>query len=135
MLSVNVHSSASQLMFVNEICVMKASRLCVVDQLHGEEVVGWIQCISCQSWYHEACVGLCTTSLPNSFVFSCCSSSSHQQNSCMLVNNQCGVMMCLCIRTINRLVQRNNIQLHLSDIVSVYHSNGISDAIIDFFVR
>ena len=58
----------------------------MVEHLHGKEFINWIQCTSCHSWYHDACVGISTDTLPDTFVFSCCSSSFHQQNSSMLVN-------------------------------------------------
>ena len=37
---------------------------------------------------------------------------------------------CMC-----SVVNGKGFPLYLSDIVSVYHNNGISDGIIDFFVR
>ena len=84
-LSANMQSHEKPLAFIDETCVMRASKQCVVEHLHGKEFINWIQCTSCHSWYHDACVGLSTDTLPTTFVFSCC--SAHQHNSSMLVNN------------------------------------------------
>lgn len=127
-------SQLKPLAFVDETCVMRASKQCVVEYLHGKDFVNWIQCTSCHSWYHDACVGLSTDTLPTTFVFSCC--SAHQQNSSMSVNNAMFIVHIIpsCV-IFCRLVQGKTFCLQMSDLVSVYHCNGISDAIIDFYVR
>ena len=43
-----------------------------------------------------------------------------------------GIMHFACMHSI---VNGKGFPLYLSDIVSLYHNNGISDGIIDFFVR
>ena len=67
------------LAFVDETCVMRASKQCMVEHLYGKEFINWIRCSSCHSWYHDACVGISTDMLPSTFVFSCCSSSAHHE--------------------------------------------------------
>ena len=60
----------------SQTCVMKAFKRCISDELHGEKTVDWIQCPSCQSWYHGVCVGLAISALSADVVseFSCCCS-------------------------------------------------------------
>ena len=61
----------------NEICVMRGARQCMVEELHGQNIVKWIACSTCGSWYHDACVGISVDALPSAnFRFSCCSGSS-----------------------------------------------------------
>lgn len=60
-----------------EVCVMRGARQCIVDLLHGESYVKWIECGTCGAWYHDAYVGLSVDVLPSAdFAFTCCSGSS-----------------------------------------------------------
>lgn len=121
----------------NDICVMRGSKQCIVDQLHGEDTVNWIVCSSCSSWYHDACVGICVNALPNSdFVFSCCShlpehSSQPIPMSVLWQRHWFFNDVTVASRVDNRL----RLQLCWSDVTSLYHNNGLSDGVIDFFLK
>ena len=41
----------------------------MVDYLDGDEIVDWIQCSNCFSWYHCVCIGIQNLKIPE---FQCC---------------------------------------------------------------
>ena len=55
-------------------CGMEKMGQCVSDKIQ-EEMIGWVLCDRCQSWYHAACTGMRTSE--NEFI--CCQSSSNNQ--------------------------------------------------------
>lgn len=62
---------------IREVCIFKGARQCMVNHLHGESDVHWIQCSRCSSWYHCACVGVTEQSFPS---FACCKQISSSED-------------------------------------------------------
>lgn len=115
-----INQTPTEYFWISETCVMRAFKRCISDELHGEKTVDWIQCPSCQSWYHGVCVGLAVSTLPADVVsqFSCCCSRfskapmlvwSYTSN--IIIRNFC----CAC-----SVAQDRSYLLTMSDLRSIY---------------
>ena len=106
----------------------------------------WVICKTCQAWYHNVCVGLSEklTTL-DEFSFSCCTLPASPEDDIVYVIASYirwllfSLFLLSCtsaIRhppTVRRGMQQS--QLTIRDIQSIYPWNGISDGVVDFYIR
>lgn len=114
---------------VKDICVMLGAHQCMVNHLHGEEIVEWIQCSICHCWYHCVCVGIEEKMLPN---FVCCNAT--QDHVYVMSSWYVRTYVVLSFNTSCRMFKCGKMELSFFDIKSLYPNRGVSDRIIDFFV-
>lgn len=119
------HSNSNSKLFCEDLgqtCLMwgKCSKSL---EAHGRKV-DWVICQKCQAWYHTICIGLSPkiTSQDN-FEFCCCACPSPEDDVIVLKHPL----------AVKRGVIQS--QLRISDLQSAFPWNGVSDALMDFYIR
>lgn len=124
---------------VDGICIMGKLLECGVPQPKSPNH-DWVQCSQCKGWHHCACIGIALPFFENYVFFAV--KTARTMIPCMA---RCLAVafyyfIVYCIYSVLRFpsVKRKNVKqtiLLLSDIVSLYPEHGISDGIIDFYIR
>ncbi|CAI8037440.1 hypothetical protein GBAR_LOCUS20940, partial [Geodia barretti] len=78
-----------------------------------------VQCDSCSKWYHTSCIGGDVEYFGEKTRFCCCEAHTKEES----------FEVVSCMRGKRRSV------LFMNDIMTLWPNRGISDAVIDFFVR
>lgn len=108
--------------------------------------IDWVQCSTCFGWYHCACIGIALKFFHDNQDFYCCK-KSHDNPMYVLYYNtvhfscSSSIIILYTIRVMKfPVLQRKNkkikqIILMQSDLQSLYPGNGLSDGVLDFYLR
>ena len=104
--------------------------------------INWVQSSLCSGWYHCVCVGMAHGFVQAQEVEFCCckiSTSSTTFVTCIYQFyelSSCGGCRVLRVPVLRRKVDKSKqISLFQSDVQSLYPGRGLTDGVLDFFIR